>query len=226
MKERPEAMNAARIFVNKFFPDCQGALLSGSVVRGEATKTSDLDIVIFDDKISSSYRESSYEYGWAIEVFVHNFSSYKEFFDSDIERARPSMPRMVSEGVVLKEDRRIEALKQEAIQILDEGPKPWTEEDIRLKRYFLTDTLDDFIGSADRAEGIFIAQALSEQTAEFVLRTNRQWAGSSKWWVRALLQFDKELTQRLIGAFDHYYRMNEKEEVIEMVDEVLHPYGG
>ncbi|WP_277587514.1 nucleotidyltransferase domain-containing protein, partial [Psychrobacillus antarcticus] len=51
-------VEAARKFLHKYFPNCNGALLAGSVVRGEATNTSDLDIVIFDESIPSSYRES------------------------------------------------------------------------------------------------------------------------------------------------------------------------
>ena len=105
-------IEAAHQFINEYFPNCQGALLAGSVVRGEATETSDLDIVIFDNNLSSSYRESLIEYGWAIEVFVHNLTSYKQFFEMDYERARPSMPRMVSEGTILKDDGVIDSIKK------------------------------------------------------------------------------------------------------------------
>lgn len=56
-------IEAATLFVIRIYPQCQGAILAGSVVRGEATDTSDLDIVIFDNKISSSYRESLIQFG-------------------------------------------------------------------------------------------------------------------------------------------------------------------
>ena len=72
--------DAALKFVNRNFPKCQAAVLAGSVVRGEETETSDLDVVIFDKNFSSSYRESFIEYGWAIEAFVHNLTSYQVFF--------------------------------------------------------------------------------------------------------------------------------------------------
>ena len=63
---RLQPIKAAHQFVNKHFPDCQGALLAGSVIRGQATATSDLDIVIFDTTISSPYRESLTDFGWAV----------------------------------------------------------------------------------------------------------------------------------------------------------------
>ena len=82
MKNRPDPIEAAFQFIEKYFPNCQGAILAGSVVRGEATETSDLDIVIFDKVLSSSFRVSLVEFGWNIELFAHNLSSYQFFFES------------------------------------------------------------------------------------------------------------------------------------------------
>lgn len=117
--------------------------MAGSVVRGEATETSDLDIVIFDDSISSAFRESLFQYGWAIEVFAHNLSSYRDFFEIDRKRARPSLPRMVNEGLILQDTGIISAIKNEAQYLLDHGPEPWPEETTLIKQYMLTDLGSD-----------------------------------------------------------------------------------
>ncbi|MBO0600770.1 nucleotidyltransferase domain-containing protein [Sporosarcina sp. E16_3] len=55
---RLQPIEAARRFLVAKFADCQAALLAGSVVRGEETETSDLDIVVFDQKVELAYRES------------------------------------------------------------------------------------------------------------------------------------------------------------------------
>ncbi|QHJ70167.1 nucleotidyltransferase domain-containing protein [Planococcus halotolerans] len=224
--DKTAPLEAARKFIDKHFPDCDGALMAGSAVRGEATATSDLDIVVFDSKAAASYRESLIAFDWPIEVFVHNLTSYQAFFQSDAERARPSMPRMVYEGLVLRDTGIIDAIKQDARDLLASGPQEWTAAAIRTKRYFLTDTLDDFIGCSDRAEGIFIAGTLAEGIAEFELRTHGRWIGASKWIVRSLKEYDKEFTARFVDAFDHYYRHGNKEKVIELADTVLQPHGG
>jgi hypothetical protein len=208
------------------FSNCHGALLAGSVVRGEATETSDLDIVIFDSNLQSAYRESLIEYGWNIEVFVHNLTSYKEFFKSDCERARPSLPKMVSEGIVLKDSGIMEAIKQEANDLLAKGPEEWSAETIRIKRYFITDALDDFIGCSMRGEEIFIANTLAELVSEFVMRTNRQWIGTSKWVIRSLRNYDEKFADQFVNAFDIFYKTGHKEKIILMVDEILQPFGG
>lgn len=219
-------IEAAHQFINKYFPNCQGALLAGSVVRNEATETSDLDIVIFEKSLSASYRESLKEFGWDIEVFVHNLTSYKHFFESDYERARPSLPRMISEGIILKDKGVIEEIKKEANDLLSKGPEKWSEETIKIKRYFITDALNDLKGSSNRAEEIFIANTLAELVSEFVLRTNRKWIGSSKWIVRSIKQYNEDFANRFIEAFDEFYKTGEKKRIIELVDEVLQPFGG
>ncbi|MFD4703358.1 nucleotidyltransferase domain-containing protein [Gottfriedia sp. NPDC058432] len=226
MKKKLNPIEAAQHFIEKYFPKCQGALLAGSVVRGEATETSDLDIVIFDKNFSSSYRESLKEFGWDIEVFVHNLSSYKQFFKSDYERARPSLPRMVSEGMILKDEGVIEDIKKEANDLLEKGPEKWSEDTIKIKRYFITDALNDFKGSSKRAEEIFIANTLAELVSEFVLRTNCKWIGSSKWVVRSLRNYNEEFANCFVKAFNSFYTTGEKNQVIKLVNEVLQPYGG
>lgn len=223
---RGNPIEIAQKFIERHFPSCESAILAGSVVRGEETETSDLDVVIFDKNISSSYRESVVFSGWPIEVFVHNLTSYKDFFQSDYERARPSMPRMVAEGIVLKDDGSILSIKEEAKKLLELGPKEWSEEVIKTKRYFITDLLDDFIGSSNRAEEIFIANELAALVSEFVLRTNRKWVGTSKWVFRSLSSYDEEFAVRFVGAFDAYYRTGEKMSIIDLVAEILRPHGG
>lgn len=226
MKNRLEPLEAAKRFVNKYFPSCQGALLAGSVVRGEATDTSDLDIIIFDNKSVSSSRQSIIDFDWSIEVFVHNLTSYKYFFDSDYKRARPSMQRMVSEGLIIKDNGVIEEIKDEANKILREGPEKWSLEVIKIKRYFITDALDDFIGSNYRAEELMIVNTLADLVQEFVLRTNGCWIGSSKWVIRELNKFNPDFTNQFVNALDTFYKVGEKNKVIELVDKVLEPFGG
>ncbi|WP_353047938.1 nucleotidyltransferase domain-containing protein [Exiguobacterium sp. s122] len=219
-------LEAAIHFISTHFPHCRAALLAGSVVRGEATATSDLDIIIFDDTLVSSYRESFIESGWAIELFAHNLTSYRPFFEQDCRRAIPSLPRMVTEGIVLKDTNIVEDIKREARTLLDNGPEAWSDETIEMKRYFLTDTLDDLIGYKTRAEGLFIAGTLATLVCEFILRTNRQWTGSSKWSYRALERYDPLAAQELVAVLEEYYQMNETDALIRYVDKTLSPFGG
>jgi len=225
-EERLSAIKTASNFVLENFPTCQAALLGGSVVRGEETSTSDLDIVIIDDTISSEFRESLIAQGWPIEAFVHNEKTIRNYFQSDCQRARPSLPRMVSEGIPIVDHPIILILKEEANKLLRDGPPKWTNQTIDMKRYFITDALDDFIGSTNRGEGIFIAGALGETLHEFVLRTNGRWIGASKWVVRSLKEYDEDFAEEYVEAFEQFYSNGEKQAIVRLVDSVLKPHGG
>ena len=76
---RMKPIDAAQQFIENYFPNCDCALLAGSVVRNEATSTSDLDIVVFDDHVQSSYRESLIDFGWPIE-FLYIILSHINIF--------------------------------------------------------------------------------------------------------------------------------------------------
>lgn len=224
--KRLEPVVAAMEVVSERFPTCQGAILAGSVIRGEATHTSDLDIIVFDHNMENSYRESFIVKGWPVELFVHNESSYIQFFQNDCLRGRPTLPNMVAEGIVLKGEEYISRIKKEAQQLLDAGPENWTQETIEIKRYFITDTLEDLEGTNQRDEALFIANNLAVHVSEFYLRTNNQWVGNSKWVVRALKKYDTHFAEMFVDAFDSFYRNGEKNKVITLVNNVLKPYGG
>lgn len=224
--EKKDPLKVANNFVTQFYPNCLGAILAGSIVRGEGTSTSDLDIVIFDKNIQSSFRESLYLDEWPIEVFAHNLTSYKHYFEVDCERAKPSLPKMVAEGLVLKGQGVLSPIQEEARVLLSNGPRKWSKATITMKRYFLTDVLDDFIGCTNTQEELFVVHSLLDLASEFVLRTNHQWTGTSKWGYRALKQFDESFAQKFVDAFETYFKLREKEKIVEIVDEILKPYGG
>ncbi len=201
-------------------------MLAGSVTRGEATVTSDLDIIVFIKEIPTAYRESLIDYGWPIEVFVHNIHTCREFFQNDVRRARPSLPRMVAEGQIIRDGEFLAGIIDEAKSILQKGPDEWTKEEIEIKRYFITDTLDDLIGSNNKAEEIFIANELAGQLHEFVLRVNKRWIGKSKWAVRELRRFDPVFTEQFTSSFEIFYRTGDKELVVQLAERILEESGG
>ncbi|WP_114571139.1 nucleotidyltransferase domain-containing protein [Exiguobacterium flavidum] len=224
--ERLPALEAAARLIEEQFPMCSGALLAGSVVRGEATATSDLDLVIFEEGLSDSYRSSIRFDGWDVELFVHNLESYTAFFKSDTERAKPSLARMITEGWVIRDSEALHRIKAEATLVLSAGPPRWTDEMLTQKRYIVSDLLEDFIGTQRRSEGLFVASDLMWHAGEFILRANGQWTGSSKWMERALRAYSSELADRFTGAFDRFYTAGEKDQVIGLVDDLLLPFGG
>lgn len=220
-------LNAARQFIEKYFPTSTFALVAGSVVRGEATETSDLDIFILVPDLNEAYRESYFEFGWPIEAFVHNFESYEVFFHRDVSRRRPSLPMMCSEGkVIVDKDNLFEIIQSLAKELLSNGPSPFTNEEYLNQRYMITDLLDDLIGARKYDEQIFIVNELTERICNFVLVNRGQWMGRGKWIPRLIRKMDEELYNNLINSLEYFYKYNDKEKLIDLVMQELNRYGG
>jgi predicted nucleotidyltransferase len=61
---RPSPMKAGYGIWKQHFADAQVIFLAGSVIRGEGTRSSDLDIVVIHKKLSAAYRRSFMYQGW------------------------------------------------------------------------------------------------------------------------------------------------------------------
>lgn len=213
-------------FIEAYFPNCQAAFMAGSVVRGEATSQSDIDIVIISEEEKTMSRRCFIYNNWPIEVFVYNPSTFDTFFEGDCMLGNPFLPRMCAEGSIITGEQMASAIKEKATERLRLGPPAWTEDQIDYHRYLITDLLDDFIGSLDDSESIFIVNKLAERVHEFILRTNRTWTGEGKWVIRSLKQFDHNICDRFCNAFNSYYVKREKAPVVNFVDDVLQQHGG
>lgn len=222
-----EALKAAKKYIDDYFSDCLVAFLAGSVVRGEATKTSDLDIVVISPNIESAYRESLYEYGWPIEVFAYNKESYKIFFKMDIEDRVPSLPRMCSEGITLKDTQDLaKVIKDEADKLLSKGVGAFTTQELQNQRYLITDRLDDLIGAEKRDQEIFLVNELTEVITNFILVNSGRWKSQGKWIPKSLKSLDAELYQKLMTSLERFYKNDSKKEFLEFVENQLARFGG
>src|SRR5262245_18964245 len=119
-----EGPDAARSFVATHFPDCLAAVLFGSVARGAATATSDLDIIIVtDNEDIGPYRKSYREYEWVIEAFVGSRKYNEEKIGNFRGRHIPSFLTSYAEGVILKDHHNLaQDLQLKAKAILEQGP--------------------------------------------------------------------------------------------------------
>jgi hypothetical protein len=223
MTRRAEA--AALDFINARFPDCLAAFLAGSVVRGDATITSDLDLVIITP--SQNFRESFLEGDWPIEAFVHTPTTYPQFFASDARRRQPSLPMMCAEGAALvSHDGLAERIKYEARLLLARGPAALTEAELSALRYQVTGLLDDFTGSQNFEEDLFIAAELTAATIELILSCNRQWSGRGKWAWRWLQRYNATLAETLLLALKAFHQTSGKSGLVTFVESSLDDAGG
>src|ERR1051325_11704301 len=128
---RPSPEETARGIFGERYAGAQVVFVGGSVMRGEATPASDLDIVVVYERLPNAYREAFVYGGWPGEAFVHDAGSLEEFFERDRRRGLPSMMGMVWEGLEVPEASEFsEGLKRRARELLEAGPPPWDAEEL------------------------------------------------------------------------------------------------
>src|SRR4051812_42802643 len=117
---RPSPLETANALFKDKYPDAKVAFLAGSVIRGEDTEFSDLDIVVVYEKLERAYRDSFIYDGWPVEVFVQDPETIKYFFEEvDGHSGVPSLPNMVAEGLEIPRPNEFsKAIKAEAKKII------------------------------------------------------------------------------------------------------------
>ncbi len=224
---RQPPIDAARLFIAERFPGCLAAFLAGSLVRGQATATSDLDILVIVGPDETTFRESLRAFDWPVEVFVQTVAAHRVFAAKDAARRRPSTSRMVCEGLILRDgDGLATRLKAEGCALLAAGPPPLTRSELDLARYGLTDLLDDFLGSEQFVESLIIAGELAVAAADLIVDRHGRWRGRGKWLLRALSEHDPALAIQLTGAMDAFCRRNDKTPLVDFVEQALDLAGG
>ncbi len=220
-------IEAARGFWRERYAGARVLFLGGSVIRGEATPASDLDIVVVYEQLPNAYREAFVYGGWPVEAFVHDEETLERFFEMDRLRGLPALMSMVAEGVEVPCESEFSArLKCRAEELLQAGPPPWDEEELTLRRYRLTDWLDDmrFPRSADEllATGAYLYQ----DAAEFYFRTRGLWSAHSKTIPRRLRQTDEAFAEKFLRAFDVLFTEKRPDPAAALVAELLEAFGG
>ncbi|HEY3268522.1 MAG TPA: nucleotidyltransferase domain-containing protein [Armatimonadota bacterium] len=225
--DRPSPEAAARSVVAARYPDALAAFLGGSVTRGAATPTSDLDIVIIVNRPEAPFRESFIAHGWPVEAFIHTPASYRRFFAQDAAERTPALPRMCREGIILCEGDGLAArIRAEARALLDAGPAALAEEDRSRRRYMATDLLDDFRGATTWAEACYVAGGLADCAANLRLAMRGAWGGSGKSLRRALSRLDPAEERRLTDALRAFYQQEDRGPLIAYAESALAEAGG
>jgi len=224
---RIDPAEAARRVLRERYGGATLLFLAGSVVRGEATPDSDLDLVVVYERLPNAYRESFFYEGWPVEAFVHDPVTLGRFFASDRREGVPSIINMVAEGVEIPAPCDLSArLKEEAAATLAAGPPPWDDEHLGDVRYWLTDCVDDLRHPRSADELVATGARLYEVAADFFLRTRGLWSGRGKTIPRRLRETDADFAARFSRAFELLFVEKRQEEAVALVGEMLAPHGG
>ena len=208
------------------YPAAEFAFLAGSIVRGEATAFSDLDLVVIFENLPNAFRESFYHKNFPVEAFIHTPETLNYFFESDAKDGVPSLAAMVAEGIeVPRKNDLSEKLKSLAKDVLANPPKLSVEE-IRIFRCWITDLVDDIREPRSKAELTASGTTLYAALGSFYLRANNFWSAKNKSIPRHLQKANPGFCRDFCEGFEDLFVNGKTEKVIELAEELLAPHGG
>lgn len=218
----------AKEILTEKFPDAAVMYLAGSLVRGEATRFSDLDLVVVFEHVDQAHRESFYYRGWPVEAFIHDPETLKYFFyEVDAKSAFAALPQMVIEGKVITETNELSAqLKELAQKVMDAGPPSLDQIEIDKRRYHITDLIDDIREPRSRAELMGSGAKLLDSMADFYFRANGKWSASGKTIFRKLGAADVTMQKEFEFAFAELFAEANPAPCIELAEKILKDKGG
>jgi len=210
------------------YSQAKAIFLAGSIVRGEGTSTSDLDLVVLFDHLPCAYRDSFFYEGWPIEAFVHGPQTLEYFFrEVDRPSGFPALPAMVAEGIeVPTANEFTDSLKQLANSILNEGPPKWSEKDLDSSRYEITDLVNDLRDPRSTQEMHATAMLLYPALANHYFRSRNMWSAEGKAIPRRLHAVNSSFAKRFLDSFESIFSNNCTENAIAIAAEVLETDGG
>jgi hypothetical protein len=225
---KTEARNVLERLKNARYSDAKAIFWTGSVVSGDDTERSDLDIIVVFKELTNAYREAFLYEGWNIDAFIHDSATLAYFFEKiDKSSGLLALPRMVQEGLLITTPSAFStALQQRARACIEAGPPAWDKAEIDQERFLITDKLDDILAPKDRAEQIASTAWLFEALASFYFRAQGKWRASGKSIVRYLRNEDADFADRYLKSFEDVFENATTDSLETLVHEVLAPYGG
>ena len=145
---------AAKDLFETRYQGAAAVLVAGSVVRGEASQYSDLDLVVIFPSVRAAYRESFTHMGWPVEAFIHDLETLRYFFYKiDQPSATSTLCEMVKEGLEVPSACKLsDEAKLLATEVLKAGPPALTFEEIEDRRYSISELIDDLRDPRTRHE--------------------------------------------------------------------------
>ncbi|MHA6297724.1 nucleotidyltransferase domain-containing protein [Devosia sp. CAU 1758] len=221
-----QALAVAAGILETRYRDASFAFVAGSIMRGQGTTASDIDIVVIYPSLERGWRESFVADGFPVEAFVHDPTTLAVYLERDVVSGRPVMINLVAEGRIV--GRHLEgalALRARARAMLAAGPAVLDDERLETLRYLVSDLADDLRGHRSREEVIAIAVAVYPKLVDLMLLGRGCWTGTGKWMPRRLRAFNGALADRLEVAMVMATRGN-GDALLALCVEELYRHGG
>lgn len=219
---------AVRDLIESRYQGADSIILAGSVIRGEASTYSDLDVVVLYPHVRAAYRESFTHKGWPVEAFIHDLETLRYFvYRIDRPQGISTLSEMIREGLEVPGPTELSGQAKTLVnEVLSEGPPALTLEDVEDRRYHISELIDDLREPRTRHELNATASRVYGELADFYCRSKGHWTGAGKGLLKKMKQIDPAMARRYADSFDQLFQHGLTSSVVSLSEEILAPFGG
>jgi predicted nucleotidyltransferase len=196
------AAEVALRFVDSAYTEATSVIMGGSASTGRRTASSDIDVLVIASATSfadgRSRAQLVHREGERLDVFAYTEDAFRAWSEKDFVSLRPVLPYLLTEGTPLRAGDDYERLCTWCTDRLAEGPR-LSDHDLALRRYAVTDLIDDLVDATDQLEAAATRADLFRALGELLLLSANQWLGSGKWLARRLRAWDEPSAQALLA---------------------------
>ena len=178
------------------------AVIGGSFATGRQTASSDIDLLLLFDHVDAAWRNTIVYEGQTVELFAHDLATFR-YFCEEIDAPRGTVPL----AIMMIEGENILAASAQHAELLAlaqathaAGPPSLDTNNLRQRRYAITNALEDLVDSRHPGEAMAVACGLYGMLADLHLRAAGQWSGGGKHLFRRLHAHDAAIALQLDGA--------------------------
>lgn len=158
-----------------------GILLTGSVVHGNASATSDLDVAMLHDETWRQRIQRVVD-GVPVECFINSEAWWLRTLDSEAASGRSPAAHFLSRGVIWRDtDNRMRDLQRVALTYVERGPRV-SENALVTLQYGAVSTLEDGsdIATLDEDRARWLLYEAIEKALHYYYQHNRIWIPREK----------------------------------------------
>lgn len=226
MKTKEEIWKDIYSFVNEYFTDAYGVMVTGSFVTEYFNEYSDIDIIILSGLFRKVYIDTFKYHGLKMQAIVFPVFDLRSVLSRDIEFGGIYL-NQIQKGQIIKDKNNLfHDFKAYADAIYMQGPCNLTKYGFDQARARITTRIEDIEGNDNYEDNIFTILDLYPRVLDLYFKANAKWSFSGKSASRFLRDTDFEFYEKYLSSLNEYIRKGNKEKVLTFLKDFLQSVGG
>ena len=214
-------------FLEKYFPDCIAAMITGSYTEEYFNETSDVDILLVSKLVETIFIESYNFESVEFQAIVWPQANILEMLNAEAHRGEGTYLSMFKKGIIIRDSRNyLSRIQKFASTLYEIGPSVASAFEITQLRAMVTSRIEDMKGSNSYADNLFVLIDVFQKFLTLYSKYNRIWLQSSKYASRLLEKIDPKFKNEFVDSLSNFILNKDSQYAVNFLEKNLENLGG